>query len=107
MSIKQAVLEAMSPEQIIRLKKVKAWLEPLPEYHDRTQSIFIHIPKAAGMSMVSALYGMDSSVHDTWREYYRRSTSNFKAYFKCRSEEHTSELKSLMRISSYAFCLKK
>src|SRR3546814_16910974 len=67
---------------MIKTKKFKSWLEPMTEYHDRTQSIFIHIPNAAGMSMVSALYGMDSSVHDTWREYYRRSPSKFKTYFK-------------------------
>src|SRR3546814_4925491 len=29
------------------------------------------------------------------------------SYFNCRSEEHTSELQSLMRISYAVFCLKK
>src|SRR3546814_5465223 len=39
----------------------------------------------------------------TWIEGY--SLSNFRAGF--RSEEHTSELQSLMRISYAVFCLKK
>src|SRR3546814_3814093 len=30
-----------------------------------------------------------------------------EVYFVCRSEEHTSELQSLMRISYAVFCLKK
>src|SRR3546814_10762378 len=35
------------------------------------------------------------------------STSGFCATCGCRSEEHTSELQSLMRISYAVFCLKK
>src|SRR3546814_2081321 len=31
----------------------------------------------------------------------------FKVHYFCRSEEHTSELQSLMRISYAVFCLKK
>src|SRR3546814_2531962 len=34
-------------------------------------------------------------------------TFNFRAYKPVRSEEHTSELQSLMRISYAVFCLKK
>src|SRR3546814_6743519 len=33
--------------------------------------------------------------------------SNWKLYWENRSEEHTSELQSLMRISYAVFCLKK
>src|SRR3546814_3339174 len=32
---------------------------------------------------------------------------NWREYFRFRSEEHTSELQSLMRISYAVFCLKK
>src|SRR3546814_6816092 len=39
------------------------------------------------------------------REIEIRLTGNMERYF--RSEEHTSELQSLMRISSAVFCLKK
>src|SRR3546814_5678048 len=35
------------------------------------------------------------------------STSSWASKAKCRSEEHTSELQSLMRISYAVFCLKK
>src|SRR3546814_3601664 len=35
------------------------------------------------------------------------SVDNVVGVEKCRSEEHTSELQSLMRISSAVFCLKK
>src|SRR3546814_4713181 len=34
-------------------------------------------------------------------------TTPFKGYFQVRSEEHTSELQSLMRISYAVLCLKK
>src|SRR3546814_2981494 len=36
-----------------------------------------------------------------------RPACNEPANFSCRSEEHTSELQSLMRISYAVFCLKK
>src|SRR3546814_1479790 len=38
---------------------------------------------------------------------YRRSGSSVKRLARRRSEEHTSELQSLMRISYAVFCLKK
>jgi len=69
-------------EQIISLKKKKAFFEGMPEHCISTKSIFIHIPKSAGMSVVKALYNKESSNHDTWREYYRRDRTKFKSYFK-------------------------
>src|SRR3546814_6884066 len=44
--------------------------------------------------------GGRESGSDAWKAYMRRSTNT-------RSEEHTSELQSLMRISYAVFCLKK
>src|SRR3546814_1403231 len=38
---------------------------------------------------------------------YRYRVISFLQYRHCRSEEHTSELQSLMRISYAVFCLKK
>src|SRR3546814_8225777 len=40
-----------------------------------------------------------------WR--FRSLNVNMSSTFECRSEEHTSELQSLMRISYAVFCLKK
>src|SRR3546814_14020948 len=45
------------------------------------------------------------TLHTTIREY--RSHYLFRYRFLVRSEEHTSELQSLMRISYAVFCLKK
>src|SRR3546814_4530878 len=42
--------------------------------------------------------------HHVWAESYQRTLDNI---FGVRSEEHTSELQSLMRISYAVFCLKK
>src|SRR3546814_9383069 len=52
---------------------------------------FIHIPKTAGTSVNSLL-----------TEWFGQEKS-----LPIRSEEHTSELQSLMRISYAVFCLKK
>src|SRR3546814_1811298 len=41
------------------------------------------------------------------RTFDRINTRRFAAYIITRSEEHTSELQSLMRISYAVFCLKK
>src|SRR3546814_4161205 len=42
-----------------------------------------------------------------WRNWTRRSTARMMTRTFGRSEEHTSELQSLMRISYAVFCLKK
>src|SRR3546814_6362806 len=45
-----------------------------------------------------------------WRDasgWYLNATTTLSSAYKRRSEEHTSELQSLMRISYAVFCLKK
>src|SRR3546814_1727080 len=42
-----------------------------------------------------------------WSKPYARALPGASLYWGCRSEEHTSELQSLMRISYAVFCLKK
>src|SRR3546814_9014862 len=66
--------------------------------------------------------GRYSHGHSSWRRYHsgrkatagacrlqhrRRAQRNLRAGGSGRSEEHTSELQSLMRISYAVFCLKK
>ena len=89
-------------EQIIYLKKKKAFFEDMPVHCVATQSIFIHIPKSAGMSVVKALYGKESSNHDTWREYYRRDREKFKSYFKFAFVRHPLD----RFISAYEYLMK-
>src|SRR3546814_7801764 len=49
----------------------------------------------------------DSSAVKFTPSFSALSTGSTKALLKFRSEEHTSELQSLMRISYAVFCLKK
>src|SRR3546814_5593036 len=53
----------------------------------------------------------DTADHDDWHSYEhmheRLSVPGFVRATRWRSEEHTSELQSLMRISYAVFCLKK
>src|SRR3546814_1463529 len=80
--------------------KVSPVYNDLPERH-------YHFPK-------TYLKQVEAAVGD-WIVYYepRRTTGDVSSsggrqtYFATRSEEHTSELQSLMRISYDVFCLKK
>jgi len=52
-----------------------------PEAFDTTESIFVHIPKAAGTSVAMALYGMQVG-HWTWRQWRELNPVKFRKYFK-------------------------
>src|SRR3546814_15160764 len=54
-----------------------------------------------------AVAGADLVVTDTWVSMGQNHAHNKIAAMASRSEEHTSELQSLMRISYAVFCLKK
>tara|TARA_B110000196_G_scaffold87258_2_gene75681 strand:+ start:3886 stop:4512 length:627 start_codon:yes stop_codon:yes gene_type:complete len=92
----------LTVEQIIYLKKKKAFFEEMPMHCVTTESVFIHIPKSAGMSVVKALYKKDSSNHDTWREYYHRDKSKFEKYFKFAFVRHPYD----RFISAYEYLIK-
>ncbi|WP_082793635.1 sulfotransferase family 2 domain-containing protein [Zhongshania aliphaticivorans] len=72
----------LSPEQIINLKKKRAILECPRRCHVATKSIFVHVPKAAGISVVNSIYGVDESTHDSWREHRLRSKYLWNKAFK-------------------------
>src|SRR3546814_2032040 len=67
----------------------------------------------AGSALLARVPGSDQSLLDAmgemWLTFLNRWRVNgyFKASVRLRSEEHTSELQSLMRISYAVFCLKK
>src|SRR3546814_10507374 len=52
-------------------------------------------------------FGGRQRTDDLLQEYVRKITASWQTNFAFRSEEHTSELQSLMRISYAVFCLKK
>src|SRR3546814_10074192 len=63
--------------------------------------------KTAGGEFVFAVYLDDSSAFSFSGPNNDASADIWFVQFKPRSEEHTSELQSLMRISYSVFCLKK
>src|SRR3546814_952910 len=63
-----------------------------------------HEALARGLAVVAPAFGHGLAVHDGVNA---RDVADDKAGVRVRSEEHTSELQSLMRISYAVFCLKK
>lgn len=51
-------------------------------YFYETNSIFIHIPKAAGKSIAQALYGDDRPGHFLWHNYEAADAVSFSQFFK-------------------------
>ena len=49
---------------------------------NRFETIFVHIPKAAGTSVGEALFGKGNTTHQTWEWYYRYCPTRFQRYFK-------------------------
>lgn len=48
-----------------------------------TQSVFVHIPKAAGLSIATSLYGTEGGLHTKLSTYrYVLSKSEFESFFK-------------------------
>src|SRR3546814_5035514 len=80
---------------------------------------FIHLPPNIGMSLKHLQNRHDRSSHrrpddengdarETNNHGFGSNPVRYPHFFLChRSEEHTSELQSLMRISYAVFCLKK
>lgn len=52
-----------------------------PRCFEETESIFIHIPKCAGISMAYGLYG-EQVQHNTWRYWRRINPYRYEKYFK-------------------------
>src|SRR3546814_2737612 len=65
-------------------------------------------PTASSYSLVAGSVAKIVKLEHAWRRLDGRNDDGFQvAPFPGRSEEHTSELQSLMRISYAVFCLKK
>src|SRR3546814_1156555 len=81
-------------------------------YHWRNPVKFrSHVPKKRCKMRGSRIYIQDiplkSPASPTRKQGAESGRSRFLSRFAPRSEEHTSELQSLMRISYAVFCLKK
>src|SRR3546814_5176948 len=74
--------------------------------YDQTAAIAFDLgsPRAEAFAMLGAAAMLDISPDHA---IARRTLAQFGDGFLARSEEHTSELQSLMRISYAVFCLKK
>src|SRR3546814_8920645 len=63
-------------------------------------------PDRTLVAVVAAANGVSDVIREVWRRFHRDRRGN-AGIGLIRSEEHTSELQSLMRISYAVFCLKK
>src|SRR3546814_6285608 len=83
---------------------------PLLPVRHPNQDLFIcdvldAIPKDDMASMEHPVFSLSTALLHTLTRFPRLGSCTVKV--SCRSEEHTSELQSLMRISYAVFCLKK
>ncbi|AOE50150.1 sulfotransferase family 2 domain-containing protein [Kangiella sediminilitoris] len=88
MSLKNYIKNKSSESQLSLLRAGKNFIrdrvDPYPyrRYTSRHKCIFIHIPKAAGTSILRALGHNGSRDHATYREYKVANSSKFEKYFK-------------------------
>src|SRR3546814_7244134 len=76
-----------------------------PPRSTRTDTLFPYT--TLFRSTVSRLIKKDAVNSVNFRPFFSMHCSSASGTSGCRSEEHTSELQSLMRISYAVFCLKK
>src|SRR3546814_2321716 len=76
---------------------------------DREASILRGQGEGRRTEILNEAYGQDPQFFDFYRsmQAYSAALDAESTYMVLRSEEHTSELQSLMRISYAVFCLKK
>lgn len=55
---------------------------PYSNLERKNKFIFIHIPKTAGNSVISSLYGAAATGHHPLKKYYRHDKTAYYAYFK-------------------------
>lgn len=84
-----------------RLKLGKTGVILFRSFFNKTGSIFIHIPKAAGTSVSHALYGVDPG-HHKLSKYEDRNIKKYTRYFK-----FTIVREPLSRLASTFYYLKK
>src|SRR3546814_5467858 len=70
-------------------------------------TMFVTLLLALPVGVFAALYLEEYAPRNRWTDLIEVSINNLAAVPSIRSEEHTSELQSLMRISYAVFCLKK
>lgn len=75
------LLKMLSPGLRKKIAKKVGAIPIYREHFDETRSIFIHIPKAAGLSVVDALYGVDSSAHFKWIDFYSKDKKKYEEYY--------------------------
>src|SRR3546814_7800047 len=69
---------------------------------DAKDIVNVRIDRKRKLPVTALLYALGLTSEEILNHFYNRVT-----YVRGRSEEHTSELQSLMRISYAVFCLKK
>lgn len=66
----------------VKLAKFLGLYKHYSPHFDERESIFLHVPKCGGISLVESLYGVSRSQHSTWREFFSEDRVKFGRYFK-------------------------
>lgn len=88
MKIKDKILGNASESQVKVMRSLRdsyrEIFDPFPyrRYMRKHNCVFIHIPKAAGTSVLKALGYSGARDHSTYREFLKASPTRFERYFK-------------------------
>src|SRR3546814_1798287 len=113
-ALQRAVLSALPRARVHSADSVHALLDLIEQFPDAELLLLdLHMPGARGYSALAHIRGQYPGLptivvsgHEEAQVARRALAHGASAYIPKRSEEHTSELQSLMRISYAVFCLK-
>src|SRR3546814_9552061 len=84
----------------------RTWLSQIAERRARARVFTVRTAIRPGELVKHPIPHM-RGLADAWEKSFEKNSFHTDHYIVLRSEEHTSELQSLMRISYAVFCLKK
>jgi hypothetical protein len=101
-NLKKLVWKVSSPTIGLKFNELVNRFEDMPSHFIESKSIFIHIPKAAGLSFVKSIYDLDYSNHNRWDYYYKIDKKLFQEFYKFTiTREPVDRLKSAYNYLKY------
>lgn len=100
--VQKLIWKLTNPQIALKFNKKFVEFERLPEHYKKLKIVFVHIPKAAGMSVVKSIYGVDYSSHYTYSDYLAMEPKIKSEYFTFTLTRHP-----VTRLCSAYYYLKK